>query len=125
MNDNQAGHLIIDDFAVTHFDPVSIDDGTMVSPSRITLSPAYPNPFNPEVSLSFQVSGDANAFQIQVYDIQGELIATPLQSNAPAGTNSVSWDGTNRHGESQPSGIYIVQLSTPLESRFQRITLLR
>jgi endonuclease I len=125
VNDNQAGHLIIDDFAVTHYDPVSINDGNTVSPSRITLSPSYPNPFNPEVSLSFQVSGDASAVQIQVYDIQGELIATPLQSNAAAGSNSVTWDGTNRHGESQPSGMYIVKLSTPLESRFQRITLLR
>ncbi|MBL7026546.1 MAG: endonuclease [Candidatus Marinimicrobia bacterium] len=125
LNDNQSGHLIIDDFTVTQYDPVSIDEIAQVIPVNLTLSPAYPNPFNPEVTLSFQIIKDAEFIQIQVYDIQGELIATPLQKNVAAGTYSVTWDGTNQSGEPQPSGIYLVKLSNSLESLFQRITLLR
>ncbi|MBT5314797.1 MAG: T9SS type A sorting domain-containing protein [Candidatus Marinimicrobia bacterium] len=125
VNDNQAGHLIIDDFTVTQYDPVSIDETVQVIPANLTLSPAYPNPFNPEVTLSFQLTEDTEFIRIQVYDIQGELIATPFQGNAIVGTYSVTWDGTNQRGESLPSGMYIVKLSTPRESRFQRVTLLR
>jgi type II secretory pathway pseudopilin PulG len=125
VNDNQAGHLIIDDFTVTQYDPVSVDEAALVIPANLTLSPAYPNPFNPEVTLSFQSTEDTEVIRIQVYDIQGQLVATPFQGNAIAGTYSVTWDGTNRHGESLPSGMYIVKLSTPRESQFQRVTLLR
>jgi len=125
VNDNQAGHLIIDDFAVTPYDAVSIDETAKLIPAKLTLSPAYPNPFNPEVSLTFQVNEDAESIQIQIFDIQGQLMDSSLQNAHTAGEYTVTWDGTNRRGKALPSGLYIVKLSTPQESRFQRITLLR
>ena len=125
VNDNQAGHLIIDDLTVTQYDPVSIHEESIVAPSKLTLSPAYPNPFNPEVTLSFQISEDTEFIQIQIYDIQGQLLDTPVQNAYTAGAYSVNWDGKNQDGEVLPSGMYIVKMSTPQESQFQRITLLR
>jgi endonuclease I len=125
VNDNQTGHLIIDDFTVTHYDPVSIDETAQVIPTNLTLSPAYPNPFNPQVTLSFEISEDTEFTQIQIFDIQGQLMDTPIQNAYSIGAYSVIWDGTNQSGEALPSGIYLVKLSTPQESRFQRITLLR
>ncbi|MBT5268233.1 MAG: T9SS type A sorting domain-containing protein, partial [Candidatus Marinimicrobia bacterium] len=125
VNDNQPGHLIIDDLTVTQYDPVSIDEELMLTPGKLTLSPAYPNPFNPEVTLSFQVNEAAESIQIQIIDIQGQLIDTPIQNTYSVGAYSVTWDGTNRHGEPLPSGIYLVKLSNSQESLFQRITLLR
>jgi endonuclease I len=125
INDDQAGHLIVDDLTVTQYDPVSIDQSIDYLPENLMMNPAYPNPFNPEVTLSFQISEDTEFIQIQVFDIQGELLATPLQNNATPRTHSVTWDGTNQHGEHLPSGIYLVKLSNSQESKFQRITLLR
>ena len=125
VNDYQAGHLIIDDFTVTRYDPVSIDETAMLTPASLTLSPAYPNPFNPEVTLSFQVNEAAESIQIQIFDIQGQLVDTPVQNAYAAGAYSVTWAGTNQHGEPIPSGIYLVKLSNSHESLFQRVTLLR
>ena len=125
VNDYQAGHLIIDDFTVTRYDPVSIDETAMLTPVSLTLSPAYPNPFNPEVTLSFQVNEAGESIQIQIFDIQGQLIDTPVQNAYAAGAYSVTWAGTNQHGEPIPSGIYLVKLSNSHESLFQRVTLLR
>ncbi|MBT3824313.1 MAG: T9SS type A sorting domain-containing protein [Candidatus Marinimicrobia bacterium] len=125
VNDNQAGHLVIDDLSVTQYDPVSIDDETSVAPSNLSLIPAYPNPFNPEVVLSFQIHEGAGDIQIQIYDIQGQLIDTPIQQVYSPGTYSVTWGGSNYNGEQMPSGMYLVKLSNSQVSQFQRITLIR
>jgi endonuclease I len=125
VNDNQTAHLIIDDLTLTQFNPVSIDEIGMNVPTRLTLNPAYPNPFNPEVTISFHVNKGSESIQIQVFDIQGQLVDTPVQNTYMAGTYSVMWQGTSGTGEAMPSGVYLVKLSTPAESQFQRITLLR
>ena len=125
INDNQAGHLIIDDLQVTQYDPVSIDEELNNIPDNLTLHPAYPNPFNPEVTLSFQLNENAELVSIQVYDIQGELLNAQVLNASTPGAYSVSWDGTNEQGEALPSGIYLVKLSSPHESQFQRVTLIR
>jgi len=125
MNDFQTGHLIIDDLSVTQYDPVSIDAAFMFTPAKLTLSPAYPNPFNPEVTLSFQLSQDAEFIQIQIYDIQGQLVNTLVQKLLSPGAHVATWDGSNDQGETLPSGLYLVKLSNSQESHFQRITLLR
>jgi endonuclease I len=125
VNDNQAGHLIIDDFRVTQYDPVSIDEEPNNMPDNLTLYPAYPNPFNPEVTLSFQLNENAEFINIQVYDIQGELLTTLVLNTSTPGAYSVTWDGTNEQGEALPSGIYLIKLSSSLETQFQRVTLIR
>ncbi|MBC8190756.1 MAG: endonuclease [FCB group bacterium] len=125
VNDNQAGHLIIDDLTLTQLNPISIDETAPEIPTNLTLQPAYPNPFNPNVTLSFQVRSVSESIQIQIFDIQGQLIDTPLQNVINAGSYQVSWQGTNEHGEPQSSGVYLVRLGNAQESVLQRITLLR
>ena len=125
VNDNQTGHLIIDDFTVTPYDPLTIDNKLDNIPGNLTLYPAFPNPFNPEVTLRFQVGQDAEFINIQVYDIQGEWLSTPVQNTFTSGRYSVIWDGTNAQGEALPSGIYLVKISSSLATHFQRVTLLR
>ncbi|MBC8194108.1 MAG: endonuclease [FCB group bacterium] len=125
VNDNQTGHLIIDDFTVTQYDPVSVDETAKLTPTNLTLSPAYPNPFNPEVTLSFQVNEATESIQIQIFNIQGQLVDTPVQNAYSAGAYSMTWQGNTQLGEPLPSGIYLVKLSNSQESLFQRVTLLR
>jgi endonuclease I len=125
VNDYQAGHLIIDDLTVTHYDPVSIGEEFVPLPENLILHPAYPNPFNPEVTLNFQISSQSEMINIQVFDIQGQLLANPIHHALSSGSYSVTWDGTNQQGENLPSGIYLVRLSNSHETRFQRVTLLR
>ncbi|MBC8374584.1 MAG: endonuclease [FCB group bacterium] len=124
-NDNQAGHLIIDDLTMTPFGLNAIEEFSTHIPSVLSLNPAYPNPFNPEVTLSFQIHATSESIQIQIFDIQGQLVDSPVQNTYTTGAYSVKWAGTNQHGEPQPSGLYVVRLSSSQGSIFQRITLLR
>ncbi len=125
VNDDQTGHLIIDDFAVTAYSQVSIDQDLAALPTGLALSPAYPNPFNPSTRIDFQVTGNMQRLQLQIFNIQGELVNTPLHSYIYPGNHSVVWDGRNQRGESVTSGVYLVRLTDGAETLMQRVTLLK
>ena len=92
---------------------------------NIALSPAYPNPFNPELRIDFQVTGNSQALQLQIYNVKGELLNTLLNSNYLPGTYSTVWDGRNAIGEAVNSGVYLVRLAGAGETLIQRVTLLK
>lgn len=124
VNDNQAAHLVIDDLTVTQYGPSSTHELSTSAPASFSLNPAYPNPFNPEVHLSFNVENPEQEVALEIFDLRGELIAWPAQGFFPVGTNHLTWSGTSNRGEI-PAGIYLVRLSAGNFSQFQRITLLK
>jgi hypothetical protein len=104
---------------------VTVTDFDMnLKPSAVTLYPAYPNPFNPEVTLSFNLEQDDHV-SISIYDINGNWITDLISQQMETGSHSLVWKGTSQSGMPAPSGVYLVQLSTKLETHIQRITLLR
>jgi len=68
------------------------------------LEQNYPNPFNPTTKLSF-VIGHSSFVSIKVYDAIGNEIETLINREMPAGTHTVTFDGTGL-----PSGIYFYRL---------------
>ncbi len=121
LNDNQVAHLIIDDITVTAYTPVSIDDAIVELPQTLSLDPAYPNPFNPNTTLSFSVpNGSVGQTSLQLYDMNGRLLETLWQGTTRGGSYSLNWDGSQ-----MPSGIYLLRLSNQSDSQLQRITLLK
>jgi len=50
--------------------------------------------------------------QIDIFNLNGELVNTLVQGVKEAGTHQVTWDGTNRAGETVASGTYIYTLKS-------------
>ncbi len=121
LNDNQTAHLIIDDVTLTNYHPVSIENIQLERPDRITMSPAFPNPFNPVTTLSFSLDSSLpQTASLQIFDINGRLVETLLQELGQSGSYSVEWNAAHL-----PSGIYLLRLSNGSETVMQRITLLK
>ena len=85
-------------------------------PKETTLLPNYPNPFNPETWIPYQLSEPAEV-TLRIYAINGELVRTLALGHTPAGiyqsrSRAAYWDGKNEVGESVASGIYFYTLST-------------
>ncbi|MEA2031271.1 MAG: T9SS type A sorting domain-containing protein, partial [candidate division Zixibacteria bacterium] len=93
-------------------------------PSQYGLSQNYPNPFNPTTTISFMLPASSNA-RIEVFNILGELVATPFDGMAQSGENMVEWDGTNYSGKTVSSGIYFYRLSADNYSETKKMTLLK
>ncbi|HNX38727.1 MAG TPA: FlgD immunoglobulin-like domain containing protein, partial [Candidatus Cloacimonadota bacterium] len=71
----------------------------------------YPNPFNPETRIVFQLKQDAPV-KLQIYNDKGQLVKNLLNTDLTAGEYSIPWDGRNSDGKQVNSGLYIYKLIT-------------
>jgi len=83
-------------------------------PTQTQLLANYPNPFNPETWIPFELSQDSEV-NITIYDVQGKLIRQLELGMVTAGRyirsdQSAYWDGKTATGESVASGTYFYQL---------------
>lgn len=84
----------------------------------------YPNPFNPQATIRFELARDTQA-RIRAYDVQGRLVRTLIDSYLAAGIREVRWDGRDDAGRNLPSGTYFLRLEAGLDSRSTTVTLLK
>ena len=82
-----------------------------IIPENFALFHNYPNPFNANTQIEFQLPQSAQV-SIIIYNLRGNEIRTILNENTPAGSYCVTWDGKDNHGTVMSSGIYMVQLKS-------------
>ncbi|MCF7921040.1 MAG: tandem-95 repeat protein [Candidatus Cloacimonetes bacterium] len=80
-------------------------------PLVTSLLSVYPNPFNPEASISYQLTVDAEV-NISVYNSRGQLVKVLLNQMVIAGVHTTSWNGTDRMGNDCASGLYLIRFSS-------------
>ena len=83
---------------------------TLLIPAKTTLLANYPNPFNPETWIPYQLATSADV-QIRIYATNGTLVRTLDVGHQAAGiyqqrSRAAYWDGRNQLGESVASGVY-------------------
>jgi photosystem II stability/assembly factor-like uncharacterized protein len=104
------------------FPPVSVVDGL---PKTFAVHANYPNPFNPETTIRFDLPERMNV-TVQVYNILGELVKTLVDNTQmPAGYHSIRWNGTNQMGMSVASGIYLYHVEAGTHQSTHRMVLLK
>ncbi|MHA1830338.1 MAG: FlgD immunoglobulin-like domain containing protein, partial [Candidatus Helarchaeota archaeon] len=79
-------------------------------PDKFALGTNYPNPFNIETKITFQLP-TRSYVTISIYNTLGEKVRTLLNEIKEAGYHSVQWDGTNDSGLAVPSGIYFYDMN--------------
>lgn len=90
-----------------------------VGPVEFALRQNYPNPFNPSTTVRFDLAEPAFV-SLKIYNLAGELVATPVEGTRSAGTHSIQWNA--RH---LPSGIYIYRLQAGEYVATKRMTLVK
>ncbi len=85
-----------------------------VIPEKTVLLPNYPNPFNPETWIPYDLAQDTDV-HIHIFNLKGELIRKLSLGFQTAGTyrmqsRSAHWDGHNSAGEPVASGVYFYTL---------------
>ena len=79
------------------------------------LLPNYPNPFNPETWIPYDLSDDAKV-NIHIYNINGETVRKLNVGFKTAGnyrtkSQAAYWDGKNKYGEKVANGTYFYTLN--------------
>ena len=92
---------------------------TTQHPASFSLHTAYPNPFNPAVTLAVSVAR-LSMVNITILDIKGRLITTICNEVLDVGNHQFIWDATT-----QTNGIYIVRSTAGQTALSQKITLIK
>jgi hypothetical protein len=82
----------------------AVDNELNILPSEFLLSQNYPNPFNPSTTIQFSLP-QADLVKLSIYNVLGELVASPINSEKAAGIHSVQFNA-----DGLASGIYYYTL---------------
>jgi M6 family metalloprotease-like protein len=94
------------------------------TPHKNALLPAYPNPFNPETTIRYELAGRTHV-SLRVYDVSGAVVRTLVDESKPAGSYSLTWNGRDDHGSSVSSGVYFYRITAGSFSDVRKMTLLK
>ncbi|MBK9334062.1 MAG: T9SS type A sorting domain-containing protein [Ignavibacteria bacterium] len=88
-------------------------------PGKFNLSQNFPNPFNPNTVISYELQSTGFA-KLRVYDVLGNEVATLVNEKQNAGSYNVKFDGSK-----YSSGIYFYRLDAGEFSDTKRMILLK
>lgn len=112
-----------------HDSPVAVGDDDarqpdLIGPAQLALHPNYPNPFNPETTIAFELPVRSNV-ELAVYDLQGREVAVLLDGTLDAGRHSQVWNGRDASGRLVASGVYYYQLRSEEQNLIRKMSLVK
>jgi hypothetical protein len=87
--------------------PLDVDEEHVaLLPTTVSISDNYPNPFNPSTTIDYNIPKRSHV-TIEIFNILGRKVKTIVNEAKSAGSHTIRWDGTDAHGSSVSTGIYL------------------
>ncbi len=118
FNSNRSG---TNDIWVIDVALAADEDIQIAAPTKVTI---YPNPFNPDTSIQFELAKQAHT-TIDVFDLRGRKIDTIMNEMLPVGKHTCRWNGIDHNGKNASSGVYLFRIRSGSEQWVQRAMLLK
>jgi hypothetical protein len=87
----------------------SANPDDVVPITATALNGNYPNPFNPETTISFALKDPANV-SLRIYNTKGQLVRTLCNKDFPRGYHNIAWDAKDNGGNPVGSGVYFYRM---------------
>lgn len=94
------------------------------TPKVAALYGNYPNPFNPETQIRFQIP-EATQVTLEIYNIVGQKIKTLVDGKMVPGEYTTKWSGTDDFGRKVGSGVYFYRMDAGNFHQVHRMILLK
>jgi subtilisin family serine protease len=94
------------------------DKPETMKPLALALFQNNPNPFGSGTTISYQLPSETKV-GLKVYNVAGQLVRTLVNSQQPAGSYAVKWDGRDDGQRKLAAGVYLYRLEAG-ESRFTK-----
>ncbi len=98
---------------------IAVKDIPVVIPQEIRLFPAYPNPFNAETTIRFELKQQSQV-ELRIIDLLGRTVETLINESRSAGTHTTNWQP-----ESIASGTYWAELTVGSYFESQQLVYLK
>ena len=103
---------------------LGIDDDFTGIARQFALYPNYPNPFNPETRIRFQLA-ETSDVKLVIYDVLGRKVRTLVSGKMDVGHHVVNWDGLNDEGLDVASGMYVYRIKAGTYIDHRKMLLVR
>ncbi len=87
----------------------SVGQGSVRLNPEFALGRNYPNPFNPQTTIEYQLSRAANV-TLEIFDIGGRKLNTLVRDYKPVGRYKVTWNGKDSMRKTVASGVYLYRI---------------
>ncbi|MDZ7269703.1 MAG: T9SS type A sorting domain-containing protein [candidate division KSB1 bacterium] len=92
-------------------------------PASLVLEQNFPNPFNPETSIRYNLP-EAAVVTLVIYDQLGRKVRTLVNQTAqPAGYHRAGWDGRDEAGRPVATGIYLYKITAGRHTQVRKMVL--
>ncbi|MCB5234176.1 MAG: DUF2341 domain-containing protein [Candidatus Cloacimonetes bacterium] len=86
------------------------------------INHTYPNPFNPDVHITFGVPEDTTV-KLMIYNIKGQFVSEILSENFKRGTHTFTWTGRDARGRQLSSGLYFLRMEMDKKTWIKKIVM--
>jgi hypothetical protein len=95
-----------------------------ILPVSTFLGKNYPNPFNPETTITFSLATEQKV-AIEIFNVKGEKVDVIINHQMAKGRHEVQWLGKDIKGNKAASGIYFYRMKTGDYERIEKMILLK
>lgn len=103
---------------------MSVSNDDMIQVTQTALKGNYPNPFNPETTISFDIK-DRVPVRLEIFNTKGQLIRTLVSDVYDKGHHQVIWNGKDNNGNSVASGVYNYRMTAGEYKAIRRMMLMK
>ncbi|RKX29587.1 MAG: hypothetical protein DRP71_16120, partial [Verrucomicrobia bacterium] len=103
--------------------PMDVDDPDL-PPQSTRLAGVYPNPFNPQTTVAFELAASEHV-TLRIYDLRGRQVRVLEDAVLPPGRHERTWDGRDSSGRTVASGSYLVRMSAGTTRQTVRANMLK
>jgi|WetSurMetagenome_2_1015567.scaffolds.fasta_scaffold17151_2 photosystem II stability/assembly factor-like uncharacterized protein len=93
-------------------------------PNDLELAQAYPNPFNPTTTISFNLNSPQQV-SVDIYNVMGQKVRDLSNEYRQSGTVSLIWDGKDNTGQTAATGVYFCSIRTDTKQQTVKLTILK
>jgi hypothetical protein len=101
-------------------------DQPPVLPLNFALYQNFPNPFNPETTIRFEIGSAAGSYvTLDVFNVLGQHVKRLVRGERAAGVYDVVWNGSDKVGGRVATGVYFYRLQVGDEIETKKMVLLK
>ncbi len=102
----------------------SLAENSIKIPDKFELSHNYPNPFNPQTTIKFQLPSKEYV-TLKIYNMRGQLVRTLVSEEMNPGYYDVIWEGRDDQGVLVSNGLYVFQFKAGNYQKAKKMIMLK